>query len=150
MKFHLMNQLVCHREWRVKWSPKSRVRDKVGDLITRGKFKNLCEEVNILKSISRDPQTVANMVLFEAVWKLSTKAAEIALEHGANIDARDHLTLATPLIESSIIGNPQMAEFLLYNKADREAVDGIGYTAELHARTLGHIETLKVLRRTAL
>lgn len=70
---------------------------------------------------------------------------KLLLKHGARIDERDSEG-RTPLMHAAMIGHPQMARFLLANKANFKLEDKNGWTPMMHAEAKNHVEFIRALR----
>ncbi len=68
----------------------------------------------------------------------STKLAELLIEAGADVNARDALTGATPLIEAAKRGSHAVIVALGKHSADSRLVDRFGWSPQYYAKKAGH------------
>jgi hypothetical protein len=91
--------------------------------------------------------TDADKALFDAIKANDLPACLLALEDGANIEARDGRSPlfdgCTPLLSAS--GAPQVMRALLQLGADPNARSASGWTALIRACDAGHLESARLL-----
>ena len=74
------------------------------------------------------------------------ESVRVLIAAGADVNARDATEGFTPLMMAAGLGEPEVVEVLLENKADASLVDEDQETAADHARNAGHDEIVKMLK----
>jgi ankyrin repeat protein len=91
-----------------------------------------------------EPQAL-QAALFEAVRTDDIDAAVALIAAGADIEARDPDTDATPLVIASFRGNIAVVEMLLAAGADVNSADRSGFTPLIGAAQFGHATLIPIL-----
>ena len=84
-------------------------------------------------------------ILFKASEIGDIDRVRLALELGANFNAKEGSTLRNPLHYVAINGNLEIGKFLLQNKADVNSKDTYGNTPLNYASKFGQLEVVKFL-----
>ena len=83
--------------------------------------------------------------LMQAAFNGRLETARLLLEHGAEVNVRDHLSGRTALIMAVSSGNPELVELLLAQGADVNAREQGGWTARQYAEKTGRDEIRDIL-----
>jgi len=95
-----------------------------------------------LAATAADPKTEAREALWAAVRAADTKAIAVALDKGADVNAKNEYGITALWIAASK-GKTEVIEFLLARGADPTARDGIWYQTPL-SQSLDKLENVKV------
>jgi ankyrin repeat protein len=73
-------------------------------------------------------------------------SVRVLIEAGADVNARDATERFTPLMMAAGLGQPEVVELLLENKADATLLDDDQESAADHARNAGHPAIVEMLK----
>ncbi|MBN8223307.1 MAG: ankyrin repeat domain-containing protein [Xanthomonadales bacterium] len=82
---------------------------------------------------------------FTPLHNANIEVARLLLARGADIEAREHQFLGTPLLTQAAMGRADMVEFLLDHGANVDAQTNQGGTALSTAQTAGHTDVCDVI-----
>lgn len=100
-------------------------------LLGNGANPNLPEGqrgTTLLEELTRTIGCTSDEKSYRYIWEPRTKAMELLIRHGANVNLTNLANDNTPLHYAAVSGNPDLVQFMLEHGAEVNAVNRGGYT----------------------